>query len=181
MSSIDDKAEKNCIVTGKCQLHDIEIERRKSAAKEVQIIRDSLDRCKLSSTNKFEALDVRIRLMDNKVAAIFLSLGLMLIIATGNYYYTQIIANRMDAVELKITARMEATAKDAKTERLTLVNQVVELLTADAERREWQRGMMSQLEMLNAHIRDIVKLSHPDMEVPKHFNDSSWYKGKGKE
>ena len=181
MSSIDDKAERNCIITGKCQLHDIEIERRKSAAKEMQSIKNSLDKCKISSINKFDAFDARIRSISNRVAAVFLSLSLMLIIVVGNYYYTQIVANRIDAIELKITARMEATAKDAKTERLTLVNQVVELLTADAERREWQRGMMSQLEMLNAHIRDIVKLSHPDMEVPKHFNDSSRYKGKGKE
>ena len=179
MSSIDDKAERNCIITGKCQLHDIEIERRKSAAKEVQIIRDSLDRCKLSSVTKFEALDVRIRVIGNKVAALFLSLGLLLVITGGGYYYTQVIDLRIDRSEQRLLTRMMSDTKDAKAERLTLVSQVVELLTADAERREWQRGMMSQLQLLNAHIRDIMKLSHPELKLTTESQDS-WIKDRNK-
>jgi len=150
----------NCLTTGKCTIHDVEIERRKTDRKELNYLREAF--IKLEESNEDRAIQIHNRLngVSNKVMGIFVSLGLISLICFGCYYYIGVVDKRNDRGEEILLNKINADARSAKEERTNLVSQVVTLLTADAEQKEWQRGMITQLELLNTHIRDIVDLKN---------------------
>lgn len=155
----------NCLDTGKCSLHDVEIERRKSDRKDVEYLKGAvikmekaISACAEAQNERTRAFHQRMNTTENKVFGIFVSLGLMAVILFGGYYYATIIDKRNDRGEEILLAKINSNDAIAKAERAETVAQVVTLLTSDAEQREWQKGMMKQMELLNTHIEHLIKI-----------------------
>ena len=150
----------NCLITGKCTIHDVEIERRRTDRKDMEYLKAAFTALESNNEQRFIAMHNRVNRASNKVIGIFVSLGLIAIITFGGYYYTSTVDRRNNRGEEILLARINADSIEAKNERSQLASQVVALLTADAEQEEWRRGVMTQLELFNTHIRDILELKH---------------------
>lgn len=161
----------NCLDTGICLHHGEEIERRRTDRKDIAYLKEMLSKL-------FERLDAEIPAIKIKVFAIFLSMGLMLVIVLGAYSFTAVsVSNhRADMAEYKreskaemlavkassdrgeeiLLAKLNRVERDSKDERDKLTAQLVLLLTSDAENKEWQRGVMRQLELLNTNFHKVM-------------------------
>ena len=165
--------EQSCIEDGHCKVHGQEIERRKQASKDI-------DAMKADIKELFRKWDDQIPSIKMKVFAIFVSIFLFLFLVAGSYSYTAIsnandradraiisathakemdeITRRNDRGEEILLNKINTVERDLRLEQTKIMARVVELLTADAERRQWQKGMVTQLQLLNDHIRDFMGL-----------------------
>lgn len=157
-----DNTKETCLTTGHCAMHDVEVERRANDHNDIALLKEAMVELNRSNEKKIVAIHSRTNTTENRVMGIFVSLGLMAVIVFGCYYFTNIVNTRNDRGEEILLAKINADYKSAKEERTYIVAQVVELLTASAEQKEWQRGMITQLELLNTHIHNIVELKYGD-------------------
>ena len=154
---------KNCMIDGRCQLHDVEIERRKSDREDLKQLKLDFRHNNLACESKVGNLHDRITGLGtdtnrdiarngNLITGVFVSLGLIAVIVLGSFYYTNVVDKRNDRGEEILLTKINADYRSSKLEREYLVSQVVGLLQSSAEQREWQRGVIRQLELINSNI-----------------------------
>lgn len=154
-----------------CPHHEAEVQRRETLQASVADLKSLM----LTNENRFVSMHNRINGIEAKVMGIFVSLGLILFIVLGAYTYTNIVDKRNDRGEEILLTKINADALFTRNKNEELMKQVVTLLTSNAENKEWQRGVITQLEMLNAHIRDITTLKSgnqaPSNSVPMYYTE----------
>jgi hypothetical protein len=62
------------------------------------------------------------------------------------------VENISDARDTLINDRIQQAVKEAKLGREELLTQIIQLMTSDASNKEWQRGVIKQLELLNYNL-----------------------------
>lgn len=174
----------NCLETGICIHHGETVERRKSDAKDIKYLKDVVEKLFIRWENEIPDLKI-------KVFSIYVSLTLLLFMVGGAYSFTAIsVSNhRADMSEFKsemkaqlaavkassdrgeeiLLAKINRTEKDNKTEREGIMAQVVTLLTSDAEQKEWQRGVLRQLEVLNTNFTKALLDQHNQVTDPTKY------------
>lgn len=190
----DEKSINTCLDTGICVNHHVEVERRKTDRKEIMDLKAHVGKL-------FDRWDMEIPQIKVKVFAIFVTLGLLSVIALGGYTYTAVsnahmevaltavdvrINNSLDAVkrgsdrgEEILLAKINSVESALRDDQTEIMSKVVVLLTSDAEQRQWQKGMMKQLEMLNSYLRDMVnnRVLHPSLKINPNELPEPSYKG----
>lgn len=148
----------SCMEKGHCAVHGVEIERRKQTSKSVEEIKNQIEKFEHFAETEHKTFNDKISVLSSKLNGIATTLGLLLLITLGSYYYVNVVDYRNNRGEEILLNKINNNANHAKVERDALVSQIVSLLTTSAEQKEWQRGMMRQMELLNSHIRDIANL-----------------------
>lgn len=191
-----DKKGETCLDTGICINHNLEVERRKTDRKDIVDLKAYVEKL-------FNRWDNEIPPMKIKVFSVFVTLGLLSLICLGAYTFTAIsnahfevaiaaldtrtnnkidsVKNGSDRGEEILLAKINTVEKDLRADQTEIMSKVVVLLTSDAEQRQWQKGMMKQLEMLNSYLRDMVnnRVLHPSLKEidPDKVPDPRGYRG----
>lgn len=168
----------SCVIDGKCAIHDVEIERRRTDREDLQALKEDFKLNGQACESKVGNLHDRITLLaetltkqighnGNLITGVFISLGLMAVIVLGSFYYISVVDKRNDRGEEILLTKINADYRSSKQERDLLVSQVVTLLQSDAEQKEWQRGVIRQLELLNTNLNRTFR---KQPSVPTYYN-----------
>jgi len=155
-----------CLETGHCMAHGDEVERRKETVLEIK------DLWRHVGANAVKIYGV---------AATMVLFGALLI---GSFTYTNSVKfdlkDEVDEVRLGsdrgeeiLLAKINANYTMTKRQQDEIMSNVVKLLTADAERREWQRGMMTQMKTLNEYIKSLIEHNRSQHEDGFYYDPRS--------
>jgi hypothetical protein len=158
-----EKSINSCVLDGRCAIHDVEIERRRTDREELNKLKDSFKVNEQECQAKVGVIHDRITAMGkelslaishngNLITGVFLSLGLMGVILFGSFYYTNIVDKRNDRGEEILLNKINEDYRASKKERDVINAQIIALLQSSAEQKEWQKGVIRQLELMNANL-----------------------------
>ena len=169
-----DEQVNTCVESGHCEMHGVEIERRRQDRSRIDALEAKWREHEAGMDIKFGNLWSHMSKNSNMIYGIFVSLGLIMVIVLGSYYYTNTVNTANDRGEEILLNKIYKIEETYKIQQSEIMTTIVTLLTSDAEQKEWQRGVIRQLELIN-HNMEKATNGGPTHGVPRYYDDNDYH------
>lgn len=149
--------EQTCVELGHCAKHGVEVERRIQDRTRIENLEHKCRQHEIELEIKLGNIWSHLSRSRSLIYGVFISMGLLLCINLGAYYFANTINTANDRGEEILLAKINRVERDFKLSQAEIMTSVVTLLTSDAEQREWQKGMVRQLELINYNLRKAME------------------------